>query len=326
MVDLSIVIPCYHSAKTVANTLKSLEIQTDQNFEIVIVEDGPSDTKNMEQNIIINANYPNGAVREGRVIHVVEETNEGPSKTRNRGINHSHGKYIMFLDSDDMLFPNAVQTLRKAMEDDPDVIIGKTLREMPNKSFLCVGHEAVTWLHGRAYKRDFIENHCIRFPEFIRMSEDLAFNSIALEYADKVLETDFPIHLQRYTVGGLSHSEHSARDQAMTYIKNAIYYTSEVSKEKPFIDMKMLPQFIAMSYFYLDAIPTLFMDEDVFVEVENDFRTLCELIHLEELMRNQKFSKQLNDQLLLAVRPYPDRPLAPRKGFAERYRDAITPK
>lgn len=88
---VSVIIPVYNSEKFVEETIKSVLNQSYESFEIIIVDDGSADRS---AEIIRTFDDP-------RITYVYQE-NQGRSKARNRGISLAKGKYIAFLDSDDV--------------------------------------------------------------------------------------------------------------------------------------------------------------------------------------------------------------------------------
>lgn len=88
---VSVIIPCYNAAKYISETLRSVLNQTMQNFEIIIVDDGSTD----ESAVIVKS------FKDPR-IHYVYQINRGHAATRNTAIRKAKGKFIAFLDSDDV--------------------------------------------------------------------------------------------------------------------------------------------------------------------------------------------------------------------------------
>ncbi len=87
---VSVVIPCFNSEKWIVETLDSVRNQSYSNIEIIIVDDGSTDrtgeiVKNHEKDILY-----------------LHQENKGPSAARNLGIKNAQGKYVAFLDSDDL--------------------------------------------------------------------------------------------------------------------------------------------------------------------------------------------------------------------------------
>jgi glycosyltransferase involved in cell wall biosynthesis len=98
---VSIITPTYNSAKFIAETIQSVQNQTYQNWELIIVDDGSLDqTVSIVQQI---------QKTEHRIQLVSQPTNVGPAVTRNIGIELAQGKYLTFLDADDLWFPDFIQ-------------------------------------------------------------------------------------------------------------------------------------------------------------------------------------------------------------------------
>jgi len=90
--NISIIIPMYNSEKTILDTLSGLEDQTRKDFEVIVVDDGSTDAspKLVEQ----------FKEKTHLSLRLVRQENAGPAKARNRGVESSQGKIIIFLDSD----------------------------------------------------------------------------------------------------------------------------------------------------------------------------------------------------------------------------------
>lgn len=104
--DLTIIVPCYNTGKYVAECIDSIINQkTKYSFEIVAVNDGSiDDTKQVLDR------YKDKI----RIIHKLQ--NEGVSKARNEALKFSLGKYVMFVDSDDLLPKGAIEKLINASD------------------------------------------------------------------------------------------------------------------------------------------------------------------------------------------------------------------
>lgn len=114
--DLSIVIPVYNYADILEENIKSiLNQQTVYKFEAIFVDDGSTDGA---QDILKKyENHPN--------IKLIFQKNCGIGAARNAGINNASGKYLMFVDCDDIVHDDMVETLmRKAYADDLDMVVG----------------------------------------------------------------------------------------------------------------------------------------------------------------------------------------------------------
>lgn len=103
---VSIIMPVYNSEKYIERAIKSVIKQTYKNWELIIVNDGSTDSSKQ-----ICEKYS----RNDKRIKVINKNNEGVSIARNYGINNSQGKYIMFLDSDDFYEENMIEEMYKIM-------------------------------------------------------------------------------------------------------------------------------------------------------------------------------------------------------------------
>lgn len=109
---ISVVIPLYNKEKSIAQSLKSILNQTYTNFEIVVVDDGSTD-KSVE--VVKN-------IGDDR-IQLLGQPNAGPSKARNTGVKNSKGDWIVFLDADDELLPEALSIFSEIIVEHQDVDI-----------------------------------------------------------------------------------------------------------------------------------------------------------------------------------------------------------
>lgn len=111
---LSFIIPVYNREKTIGRTLDSIVEQLDDNIEIVIVNDGSIDETELVINQYIKKYEKN--------ISYYKKENEGVAATRNFGIVHAKGEYIIFVDSDDYIEKNFIEKINGYLEQNCDVI------------------------------------------------------------------------------------------------------------------------------------------------------------------------------------------------------------
>lgn len=105
---ISVVIPLYNKAETVARTLASVAGQTFGDFEIVVVDDGSTDGS---AEIVGGAGIPG--------LRLVRQNNAGVSAARNRGVEEACGEYVAFLDADDEWKPDYLRTQMSLAEKYP---------------------------------------------------------------------------------------------------------------------------------------------------------------------------------------------------------------
>ena len=105
---VSVVVPIYKTPEPFLRAcIESIQAQTIQNSEIILVDDGSPDQ--------CGAICDEYAASDSRIL-VIHQENGGPSKARNHGIAHVRGRYLTFVDADDVLFPKAWEKGIAAME------------------------------------------------------------------------------------------------------------------------------------------------------------------------------------------------------------------
>ena len=126
MEKVSIIIPVYNVEKYLPKCLESVIGQTYADLEIICIDDG---TPDMSAAVILSYAEDDGRIR------LISQENQGLSEARNTGINAATGKYIVFLDGDDWIDPETIETaVNKAEENNTDVVMWGYVREFPNRS------------------------------------------------------------------------------------------------------------------------------------------------------------------------------------------------
>lgn len=106
---VSVVIPCFNGALYLGETVESALAQTHSRMEVIVVDDGSTDNT-----AEIAQSYP---------VTYIYQPNRGISAARNVGIQHSTGEYVLFLDHDDRLLPEAVATGVRILEEHPECVV-----------------------------------------------------------------------------------------------------------------------------------------------------------------------------------------------------------
>ena len=111
-IDVSIITPYYNTGSLFYETFVSLQAQSIQNWEWVIVDDGSTDRKSVNQLIDVSA--------KDERIKVIRQSNSGPGAARNKGFRESGGRYICLLDSDDMVEPTYLEKCVWFLDSNPE--------------------------------------------------------------------------------------------------------------------------------------------------------------------------------------------------------------
>lgn len=107
---ISIVIPTYNRDEFLAEAIDSALAQDYENFEVLAVDDGSTDRTRQILAAIENPRF-----------HWIDKPHTGAPDTRNQGIEQAKGDYILWLDSDDLLFPNVLSDYVEVLNRYPDV-------------------------------------------------------------------------------------------------------------------------------------------------------------------------------------------------------------
>ena len=156
---LTIIIPYYNTLEYTKRLFEVLTPQLDDDIEVIIVDDGCNE-KELDN-------------LKATVIHL--PTNSGnASRPRNVGLDNAKGKYIAFIDSDDMISNDYIEQIRTKLRKNRDIVFLSW--EHQNGIILITskppGWNCAVWC--RVYKRKIIGN--TRFDESLKKAEDWKFN------------------------------------------------------------------------------------------------------------------------------------------------------
>ena len=143
MIDISIILPVYNRENYLRKTLISIENQTFKNFEVIVIDDGSTDSSFMISKEFCEKNTNWKLLR---IDH------RGVSHARIHGINNSKGRYLSFIDSDDYVEPNFLEVLYKNIGNSQIAMCNyRTIYGESNFGFVSI------WYHRSGiFKRDSI--------------------------------------------------------------------------------------------------------------------------------------------------------------------------
>lgn len=204
MTKVSIIIPLYNKEKYIENTLNLLLQQSYTDYEIIIVDDGSTDSSGQ-----IIEKY-----RDFENVTIIHKPNGGVSSARNKGLDAATGEWIQFLDADDVLnndfFPKAIPLLDAV---NPDILfsdfimideqgneikrIESELNQSATPAELCKIFTELQYKNGffgfisnKLIRRKVIEKGRVRFDESIKLAEDLDFYARVYPNVKSVLFSD----------------------------------------------------------------------------------------------------------------------------------------
>ncbi|MDJ0730287.1 MAG: glycosyltransferase [Crocosphaera sp.] len=142
MTNISVIIPVYNGMKYLPETVQSVLEQTYQDFEIIIINDGSSD--NIEEWF---------ASLKKKHIKLISQENQGKSAARNAGILTAQGKYIAFLDADDLWKPTKLEKQLQCFNNSFDVGLVYTWTMIINENGLPIGKIITSQAKGDVWEK-----------------------------------------------------------------------------------------------------------------------------------------------------------------------------
>ena len=286
---IEIGIPVYHARATIRDTLDSLVAQTRKRFIICLSLDGDED----DYSDIIKEYQERGLN-----FRVVTGPNGGPGMARQRILDTTQCEYIIFVDADDMLMPQAIENLYTAIRGkDFDLLRSSFIREEKNKQDLLLKHdiESITWFHGKIYKVDYLKKNNIHFLPGLRVDEDAFFNLVAWNCTEKKGSIDLVTYYWRCNQDSItrkSNTEQYFKDTYVGYIISQIEGLKEIFRIKQSVSNLLISftliniyEYYMQAKFYklpLDEINNLIMsikDFDWFKAYINKGENWIELVN-----------------------------------------------
>lgn len=240
---LSIIVPCFNVEEFISSCLNSLidniENKYKNKIEILIINDGSNDNT---LEVITNHKILNDEFD----ITLINKENEGLSAARNDGLSRATGKYIAFLDSDDIWLPSIKEIIRSLMDSDSDsdsdIIEFNSIRfydnvdlatrnkkkifnYIPQKASLSsddlnkykkiVFENSIWMVWSRFYKKELIST--TRFPIGLTY-EDIIFTSHMYENAKKISSYDISCVGYRYNVNSITNNISQKDIKSLTWV------------------------------------------------------------------------------------------------------------
>ena len=204
-VKVSVIIPIYNAKATILECLNALISQTYRQIEIILVDDGSTDGSKDEIESLIEKD---------KRISYYRKNNEGVSAARNMGLMKAKGKYIMFVDADDVVHCEMIKTMVTAYEkSNADLVVCKytinkedinnknknySVTKMYRNSYLqetfIPTKQIAAFVWNRLYKADLISIQNLCFAEQIKVCEDTLFNYCYAMKCDKIVAIDTPLY------------------------------------------------------------------------------------------------------------------------------------
>lgn len=303
MEKISVIIPIYNVEKYLKRCLDSVLKQTYQNIEIILIDDGSTDTSGL-----IADEYS----KQYKNINVVHKRNEGIGQTRNLGIQMAKGEYILFVDSDDYIDENMIEQMHLvAVNNNCDLVCCNKYRiyEKNNRGmvtdeemepikffsrkealgvFLLTKYvDVVFW--NKLIKKDLFEG--IRCPNGIY--EDLATIYKLLLKANKIANMYNPFYYYCQRESSITDEKYNEK---MIILKNAIDDNyNEIIKYYPDLKDNLI---LGKIHWYTVIYDKMILNNDFDIALKKEIKSMISS-NLELIKKSDQFSKMKKTQYYL---------------------------
>lgn len=285
-VDLSVIIPMYNCKDTIIDVLSSVNDfikKSDLEIEVLCIDDGSSDnTFNVVKNYIKCTDNN---------ITLIKKENEGVSLTRNTGLKKSRGQHILFLDADDTIDTEKLNSVVKKLTPNTELLFSN-VSPLDKDSIIYINNvnQRVELYKALAnigrynipsgspyiiYLKDFLIKNKLSFDKNLKIGEDLLFNFQCLSYAKNVILT-----YEKYYYAQESHSQFLFNKENL---KNELYFRKKSSQifltcdeNDSYIINQMLAvkgiNFLVYQYF----VPSILKKQNSFSKATKELHKICE--------------------------------------------------
>lgn len=252
MSKLTVVIPRYKEAeRDMFPLLSSLNLQLGIDMpgvEVLVVTDGGG-REPLSKGWL--AGFDRLSVRQ-----LALDANVGPGMVRQAGIDASNGDYLMFCDADDQLQNCGIvgALVKKADNDKADMVSTPWLEELPAEgggmTYLQHGPE-MTWMHGKIFRRSFLEREGIRHHPDLRIHEDSYFLALVSAFAERQTYLDVVSYVWRYHPSSITRCDGASYTftSIPTFIHACLGADKVIEKRKPEQMQYKIVQLILYCYF-----------------------------------------------------------------------------
>lgn len=178
---IAVVIPCYRQAHFLADALASLKSQTRTPDRIVVVDDGSPD------NVA-------AAVAPFDGVELIQQENRGLSRARNRGLERVDTDFVLFLDSDDRLRPDALAVLEAVLLDRPDAAFAWGFNEPTDVDWNPMPW-GPTWFEGEPTYEKLLERNAVGAPVGVLFRREMVVKSGGFDDSLPAVE-DYEMYLR----------------------------------------------------------------------------------------------------------------------------------
>ena len=274
---LTIVIPYYKETEgDIFPLLSSINNQVGTDFnelEVILVNDG-ADNKFNRKFLDLFKNI--------KIQTIMVNENRGPGVARQIGLDNATGEYVLFCDADDILQNVAAISLflQEIHNNHPDIITSQWVEEnkVGDKLVYITHEDEATWMHGKAFRRMFLQTKGIKFHDELRVHEDSYFLAIAFANTDNVRKIMFTTYVWKYVEDSITRRNNAIYtfDSFVTFLNAISLSMEEIVKVNPELIITKVTQLLMYTYFTVHS--ALWAAEDKAEYREQVTRTLFEIV------------------------------------------------
>lgn len=246
---LSVIVPTYNNGKYIRDCIESLLEYENNDMEVIIVDDGSVDNTTEVVNVIKDSR-----------LHYYKQENQGVSSARNLGISYAKGKYVVFIDADDLYVKGAVLLLMDKLHEVDlgekillfDIVIHNYYMEQEYKEIKWYEstkqieessnsmQEVIRVLYGKntfnsacraVYDRELIEKYNVKFPVDMTNGEDGIFNIQYCIRCEGIEIFHQNVYIYRLNLNPDSSEKNMSKLEVLDNVDKAIMYKKLYLKE-----------------------------------------------------------------------------------------------
>ncbi|MGG6137816.1 glycosyltransferase [Pantoea allii] len=242
---LSVIIPLYNSERYIIPCLNSLFTQIDDDIQVIIIDDGSTDLSAQRVKDFLSS-YPSASVE------FIQQANQGVAAARNAGLLKARGKFITFLDADDLLSKNYLSIIKPLLLSDQDDLIDfnyarfehtvpeASENESPQRVAYDFSGRGLDCLHplfirsmwhlwNRVYRNSLLEGDAF---EVGRRYEDVIFTPFQYLKTQKIAHLENTLYYYRDNQQGITRNVRESDIQDMLFAMNKMCAIAQTNSER----------------------------------------------------------------------------------------------
>ena len=260
-IKLSIIIPVYNLEKYISRLINEIFMQKTDEVEIIIINDGSTDNTEDEIKKIDKKNE----------IKYFYQKNSGVSYARNQGLKKSVGKYIWFIDGDDLITENAIINILNCISEEKTIDIiqsyymileNEKLKKNTDKIGIKLndGNYNSLGLYSNVIRRDFLLNTKIESNNKLKYTEDMDLMLELLTRANNIYQLNQPIYI--YCKG---RSESATSKISLKRIQDLHYFISKwLNKDNTlYLSTNEINSFISYQYYIILGMVSIYKEDSI---------------------------------------------------------------